>query len=119
MFFVLYLAILLDNMIASMIPMYSNIFAIFALLAEIMLVSSYINQQREIKRNAAVLKRQVREKTVFISEINPVAHRYLDNSSFKGVLSEALGYALRQHMKRSFYLSVRCHVFRRRSRIAD
>jgi signal transduction histidine kinase len=70
MFFVLYLAILLDNMIASMIPMYSNIFAIFALLAEIMLVTSYINQQREIKRNAAVLKRQVREKTVFISEIN-------------------------------------------------
>lgn len=70
MFFVLYLAILLDNMIASMIPMYSNIFAIFALLAEILLVSSYVNQQREIKRNAAVLKRQVREKTVFISEIN-------------------------------------------------
>ncbi|MBR4949001.1 MAG: hypothetical protein IKZ29_10635 [Clostridiales bacterium] len=70
MFFVLYLAILLDNMIASMIPMYSNIFAIFALLAEIMLVTSYINQQKEIKRNAAVLKRQVREKTVFISEIN-------------------------------------------------
>ena len=70
MFFVLFLAILLDNMIASMIPMYSNIFAIFALLAEIMLVSSYVNQQREIKRNAAVLKRQVREKTVFISEIN-------------------------------------------------
>ena len=70
MFFVLYLAILLDNMVASMIPMYSNIFAIFALLAEIMLVTSYINQQREIKRNAAVLKRQVREKTVFISEIN-------------------------------------------------
>ena len=33
-------------------------------------MSTYINQQREIKRNAAILKRQVREKTVFISEIN-------------------------------------------------
>ena len=70
MFFVLFLAILLDNMIASMIPVYSNLFAVFAIVAEISLVSSYINQQREIKRSAAVLKRQVREKTVFISEIN-------------------------------------------------
>ncbi len=70
MFFVLFLAILLDNMIASMIPVYSNLFAVFAIAAEIALVSSYINQQREIKRSAAVLKRQVREKTVFISEIN-------------------------------------------------
>ena len=70
MFFVLFLAILLDNMIASMIPVYSNLFAVFAIAAEIVLVSSYINQQREIKRSAAVLKRQVREKTVFISEIN-------------------------------------------------
>ena len=70
MFFVLFLAILLDNMIASMIPLYSNLFAVFAIAAEIALVSSYINQQREIKRSAAVLKRQVREKTVFISEIN-------------------------------------------------
>lgn len=70
MFFVLFLAILLDNMIAYMIPVYSNLFAVFAIAAEIALVSSYINQQREIKRSAAVLKRQVREKTVFISEIN-------------------------------------------------
>ena len=70
MFFVLFIAILLDNMIATLIPVYSNLFAIFAIAAEISLVSSYINQQREIKRSAAVLKRQVREKTVFISEIN-------------------------------------------------
>ena len=70
MFFVLYFAILLDNMIASMIPTYSNLFAVFAILAEVFLVISYINQQSEIKRSAAVLKRQVREKTVFISEIN-------------------------------------------------
>ena len=70
MFFVLYLAILLDNMTASMIPTYSHLFAIFALLAELSLVSSYVNQQRELKRNAAILKRQVREKTAFISEIN-------------------------------------------------
>ena len=70
MFFFLYIAILLDNVIASMVPIYSNLFAVFALLAEIVLVSSFINQQQEIKRNAAVLKRQVREKTVYISEIN-------------------------------------------------
>ena len=70
MFFVLYLAILMDSMIVYTIPTYSNIFVIFSLIAEITLVSTYINQQREIKMSAAVLKRQVREKTVFISEIN-------------------------------------------------
>ena len=70
MFFVLFIAILLDNLIDSMIPTYSNLFAIFAISAEVVLVGSFINQQREIKRNAAVLKRQVREKTIFISEIN-------------------------------------------------
>ena len=64
MFFVLYLAILMDGMIVYTIPTYSNIFVIFSLIAEITLVSTYINQQREIKRNAAILKRQVREKTV-------------------------------------------------------
>ena len=70
MFFVLYIAILLDGMIASLIPTYSNLFAVFAIATEIVLGISYINQQREIKRSAAILKRQVREKTVFISEIN-------------------------------------------------
>lgn len=70
MFFALYLAILMDGMIVYTIPTYSNIFVIFSLIAEVTLVSTYLNQQREIKRNAAVLKRQVREKTVFISEIN-------------------------------------------------
>ena len=70
MFFVLYLAILMDGMIVYTIPTYSNIFVIFLLIAEVTLVSTYINQQSEIKRNAAVLQRQVREKTVFISEIN-------------------------------------------------
>jgi signal transduction histidine kinase len=70
MFFVLFLAILMDGMIVYTIPTYSNIFVFFSLIAEITLVSTYLNQQREIKRNAAVLKRQVREKTVFISEIN-------------------------------------------------
>ena len=57
-------------MIASLIPTYSNLFAVFAIATEIVLGISYINQQREIKRSAAILKRQVREKTVFISEIN-------------------------------------------------
>ena len=70
MFLVLYLTILMDSMIVYTIPTYSNIFVIFSLIAEVTLVSTYINQQREIQRNAAVLKRQVREKTVFISEIN-------------------------------------------------
>lgn len=70
MFLVLYMTILLDGMIVYTIPAYSMIFVIFSLIAEVTLVSTYINQQREIKRNAAVLKRQVREKTVFISEIN-------------------------------------------------
>ncbi|MBR3462756.1 MAG: hypothetical protein IKH20_08765 [Clostridiales bacterium] len=70
MFLVLYLAILMDGMIVYTIPTYSTIFVIFSLIAEITLVSTYINQQRELKRSAAVLKRQVREKTVFISEIN-------------------------------------------------
>ncbi len=70
MFLVLYLAILMDGMIVYTIPTYSTIFVLFSLIAEVTLVSTYINQQREIKRNAAVLKRQVREKTVFISEIN-------------------------------------------------
>ena len=70
MFFILYLSILLDSMIVYTIPTYSLIFVIFTFIAEISLVSSYITQQREIQRSAAVLKRQVREKTVFISEIN-------------------------------------------------
>ena len=70
MFLVLYLAILMDSMIVYTIPTYSNIFVVFTIIAEISLVSSYINQQREIQRNASILKRQVREKTVFISEIN-------------------------------------------------
>ncbi len=70
MFFVLYLSILMDGMIVYTIPIYSSIFVIFSIVAEITLVSNYITQQREIKRSAAVLKRQVREKTVFISEIN-------------------------------------------------
>ena len=70
MFLVLYLTILMDSMIVYTIPTYSNIFVIFSLIAEVTLVSTYINQQREIQRNAAVLKRQVREKTIFISEIN-------------------------------------------------
>ena len=70
MFLVLYLSILLDSMIVFTIPTYSMIFVVFTFIAEIALVSSYITQQREINRSAAVLKRQVREKTVFISEIN-------------------------------------------------
>ena len=70
MFFVLYLSILLDSMIVFTIPTYSLIFVVFTFIAEIALVSSYITQQRELNRSAAVLKRQVREKTVFISEIN-------------------------------------------------
>ena len=70
MFFILYLSILMDGMIVYTIPSYSLIFVVFTFIAEISLVSSYINQQKEIKRSAAILKRQVREKTVFISEIN-------------------------------------------------
>ena len=70
MFFILYLSILLDSMVVYTIPTYSLIFVVFTFIAEISLVSSYITQQREIQRSAAVLKRQVREKTVFISEIN-------------------------------------------------
>ena len=70
MFFILYLSILLDSMIVFTIPTYSMIFVVFTIIAEISLVSSYITQQRELQRSAAVLKRQVREKTVFISEIN-------------------------------------------------
>ena len=70
LFLALYLAILMDSMIVYTIPTYSNIFVVFTFIAELSLVSSYISQQREIKRSAAVLKRQVREKTVFISEIN-------------------------------------------------
>ena len=70
MFFILYLSILLDSMIVYTIPTYSMIFVVFTFIAEISLVSSYITQQRELQRSAAVLKRQVREKTVFISEIN-------------------------------------------------
>ena len=70
MFLVLYLSILLDSMIVFTIPTYSLIFVVFTFIAEISLVSSYITQQRELNRSAAVLKRQVREKTVFISEIN-------------------------------------------------
>ena len=70
MFLVLYLSILLDSMIVYTIPTYSLIFVVFTVIAELSLVSSYITQQRELNRSAAVLKRQVREKTVFISEIN-------------------------------------------------
>ncbi|MCQ2502649.1 MAG: MFS domain-containing histidine kinase [Saccharofermentans sp.] len=70
MFFILDLTILMNGMFTYLVPTYSNVFVIFSIIAEIAIVSSYINQQREIKKNAAVLKRQVREKTVYISEIN-------------------------------------------------
>ena len=70
MFLILYLSILMDSMIVYTIPTYSTIFVVFTVIAELSLVSSYISQQKEIQRSAAILKRQVREKTVFISEIN-------------------------------------------------
>lgn len=70
MFLILYLSILMDSMIVYTIPTYSTIFVVFTVIAELSLVSSYISQQKELQRSAAILKRQVREKTVFISEIN-------------------------------------------------
>ena len=70
MFLILYLSILMDSMIVYTIPTYSTIFVVFTVIAELSLVSSYISQQKEIQRSAAILKRQVREKTIFISEIN-------------------------------------------------
>ena len=70
MFLILYLSILMDSMIVFTIPTYSTIFVVFTVIAELSLVSSYISQQKELQRSAAILKRQVREKTIFISEIN-------------------------------------------------
>ena len=70
MFLILYLSILMDSMIVYTIPTYSTIFVVFTVIAELSLVSSYISQQKELQRSAAILKRQVREKTIFISEIN-------------------------------------------------
>lgn len=70
MLLMVYLAIHMGGTFVYTVPTYSNIFVFFTFIGELTLVATFLKQQRELKRNAAILKRQVREKTVFISEIN-------------------------------------------------
>ena len=79
MFLILYLSILMDSMIVYTIPTYSTIFVVFTVIAELSLVSSYISQQKELQRSAAILKRQVREKTVFSSRSVSGSHSITQN----------------------------------------
>lgn len=69
-FFVLYLSILLDGTAVYMLPTYSVLYILFAIAVEIIFVSRYINQRKMLEIDSDNLKRQVREKTQYISEIN-------------------------------------------------
>ena len=69
-FFVLYLSVLLDGTAVYMLPTYSVLYILFALAVEIIFVSRYLEQKKMLEIDADNLKRQVREKTQFISEIN-------------------------------------------------
>ena len=69
-FFVLYLSVLLDGTAVYMLPTYSILYILFVLAVEIIFVSRYINQRRLLVMDSDNLKRQVREKTQYISEIN-------------------------------------------------
>ena len=69
-FFVLYLSVLLGGTAVYMLPTYSILYILFVLAVEIIFVSRYINQRRMLVRDSDNLKRQIREKTQYISEIN-------------------------------------------------
>lgn len=69
-FFVLYISILIDGTAVYMLPTYSILYILFVIAVEVIFVSRYINQRRMLERDADNLKRQVREKTQYISEIN-------------------------------------------------
>ena len=69
-FFVLYISILLDATAVYMLPTYSILYILFVIAVEVIFVSRYINQRRLLVIDADNLKRQVREKTQYISEIN-------------------------------------------------
>ena len=69
-FFVLYLSILLDGTAVYMLPTYSILYILFVIAVEVIFVSRYINQRKMLVIDADNLKRQVREKTQYISEIN-------------------------------------------------
>ena len=69
-FFVLYLSVLLDGTAVYLLPTYSVLYILFALAVEIIIVLRYINQKKMLERDSDNLKRQVHEKTQYISEIN-------------------------------------------------
>ena len=69
-FFILYLSILLDGTAVYMLPTYSILYILFVIAVEVIFVSRYINQRKQLVRDSDNLKRQVREKTQYISEIN-------------------------------------------------
>ena len=69
-FYILYLSVLLDETAIYLLPTYSVLYILFVLAVEIIFVSRYINQRRMLVRDSDNLKRQVREKTQYISEIN-------------------------------------------------
>lgn len=69
-FFVLYISVLLDGTAVYMLPTYSILYILFVIAVEVIFVSRYINQRKALEIDADNLKRQVREKTQFISEIN-------------------------------------------------
>ena len=68
--YLIFISILMDSIVVYMLPNYSFIFVIAVIVAEITFLTEFIRQQRQLTKSAATLKRQVREKTVFISEIN-------------------------------------------------
>lgn len=69
-FFFLYISILIDGTAIYMLPTYSMLYILFVFAVEVIFVSRYINQKRMLERDSDNLKRQVREKTQYISEIN-------------------------------------------------
>ena len=69
-FYVLYLSVLLDGTAVYLLPTYSVLYILFVLAVEIIIVSRYINQKKLLELDSDNLKRQVREKTQYISEIN-------------------------------------------------
>lgn len=69
-FYVLYLSVLLDGTAVYLLPTYSVLYILFVLAVEIIIISRYINQKKLLELDSDNLKRQVREKTQYISEIN-------------------------------------------------
>ncbi|MCR4688122.1 MAG: HAMP domain-containing histidine kinase [Saccharofermentans sp.] len=68
--FLLMLSILMSNLSNSFLPTYAILLSLIIFICLIAFTVTMNRSHRRMSRDATVLKRQVREKTLFISEIN-------------------------------------------------